>query len=182
MYTTLGAPSGAVDGSKGARSGTESLMSALIVPLSTLLIGFPPCGILGAGPGGLRPGRVTRQLAEQLGLGGAELLVAQRALLMQFIELVELVEHGRLRRRWWRWRLLILRRGLLILRRGLLVLLLLLLLLKVCDALVLIGLRARRLFPLPAECLPTAYAVPPTAAARSNGRRRLNMTCLLRPC
>ena len=69
-------------------------------------------------------------------------------------------------RRRWRWRLLVgLRRGLLIL----------LLLLKVRDALVLIGLRGRLRFPLPAECLPTAYAVPPTAAARSNGRRRLNM-------
>src|SRR5215470_9726575 len=31
-------------------------------------------------------------------------------------------------------------------------------------------------------CRPAAYAPPPTTAARSNGRRRLIMTCLLRRC
>src|SRR5580704_452751 len=85
------------------------------------------------------PGRVSRSAAEQLGLGGGELLVTQRALLMQVVELVELIEHGRLCRRWcrWRWRW-----------RGRLVLLLLL---KVRDALVLIGLRVRLLFPASAR-------------------------------
>ena len=40
VHTTLGAPSGALGGSKGAQSGTESLMSTLLVPVNTLLIGF----------------------------------------------------------------------------------------------------------------------------------------------
>src|SRR5580704_4598812 len=97
------------------------------------------------------PGRVSRSAAEQLGLGGGELLVTQRALLMQVVELVELIEHGRLCRRWcrWRWRWRWRRRRLLVgLRWGLLVLLLLL---KVRDALVLIGLRGRLLFPASAR-------------------------------
>src|SRR5215469_2528830 len=34
MYTTLGAPSGALGGSNGVQSGTESRMSTLIVPLN----------------------------------------------------------------------------------------------------------------------------------------------------
>jgi len=38
MYTTLGAPSGALGGSKGAQSGTESLMSTLVVPRNGLPI------------------------------------------------------------------------------------------------------------------------------------------------
>ena len=71
---------------------------------------------------------------------------------MQVVELVELIEHGRLCRRWcrwrWRWRWWRLLVGLR--RRGLLVLLLLL---KVRDALVLIGLRVRLLLP-PPELLP----------------------------
>src|SRR5437016_4410078 len=139
MYTTLGAPSGALGGSKGAQSGTESLMPTLMVPSNALLIGFSSAfsvPVLVAAPG-----RVTRSAAEQLGLAGGELLVTQRALLMQVVELVELIEHGRSLRRGrlgWRWR------WLLVLRRGRL------LLLKVRDALVLIGLRVRLLFPLPA--------------------------------
>ena len=40
MYVTLGAPSGALGGSKGAQSGTESLMSTLMVPSNALLSGF----------------------------------------------------------------------------------------------------------------------------------------------
>ena len=34
MYTTFGAPSGALGGSKGDQSGTESRMSMLMVPLN----------------------------------------------------------------------------------------------------------------------------------------------------
>src|SRR3954454_23604381 len=37
-YTTLAAPSGALGGSKGDQSGTESRMSTLILPLNGLLI------------------------------------------------------------------------------------------------------------------------------------------------
>src|SRR4051812_26365521 len=37
-YTTLGAPSGALGGSKGDQSGTESRMSTLILPLNGSLI------------------------------------------------------------------------------------------------------------------------------------------------
>src|SRR3954449_12686827 len=36
-YTTLGAPSGALGGSKGDQSGTESRMSTLIVPLNGVM-------------------------------------------------------------------------------------------------------------------------------------------------
>src|SRR6478609_3062414 len=35
MYTTLGAPSGALGGSNGAQSGSESRISTLIVPLNS---------------------------------------------------------------------------------------------------------------------------------------------------
>src|SRR6266568_312796 len=37
MYTTFGAPSGAVGGSNGDQSGTESLISTLTVPLNCSL-------------------------------------------------------------------------------------------------------------------------------------------------
>src|SRR5215469_1177275 len=153
-YTTFGAPSGAVGGSKGVQSGTESLMSTLMVPLNALLIepvsrpAFPVPVVVP-----LCPRRGLGSATEQLGLGGGEFLVAQRALLAQFVELVELIDHGRsLRRGRLRRGLLVLRRGLLVLRRGLLVLSLLLLLrLKVREALVLLGFRVRLLFPPPAR-------------------------------
>src|SRR5215831_13522186 len=148
MQTTLGAPSGAVGGSNGVQSGTESLMSTLMVPLNALLIepvsrpAFPVPVLVP-----LCPRRGLGSATEQLGLGGGEFLVAQRALLAQFVELVELIDHGRSLRRGR------LRRGLLVLRRGLLVLLLLVLLLrlKVGKALVLVGLRVCLLFPPPAR-------------------------------
>jgi len=97
MYTTLGAPSGAVGGSKGAQSGTESLMSTLMVPWNALLIRPVSVRRFAWYPGpnrapGSSPG--TGSAAEQFGLGGGELRVAQRALLVQFVELVELIEHG----------------------------------------------------------------------------------------
>src|SRR5215472_15837242 len=122
MYTTLGAPSGALGGSNGAQSGTESLMSTLMVPRNGLPIALFPrsANFCGTSARTGRPGLPGHpgSAAEQFGLGGRELRVAQRALLVQFGELVELVEHG------WpgrggllRWRLLVL------LRRGLLVLL-----------------------------------------------------------
>src|SRR5215475_10280624 len=138
MYTTLGAPSGALGGSKGAQSGTESRMSTLMVPLNALLIG-PPVSVRPSSVPVLvllpaaRPGSA----AEQLGLGGGELLVGQRALLAQVVELVEPIDHGRS-----------LCRGRL--RRWLLVLTLLLLRLKVREALVLLVLRVLllRRFPL----------------------------------
>src|SRR5215467_973933 len=132
----------------GAQSGTESRMSAFMVPLNALLIGSPvsgwrarcrSCALVRAGRRG--------SAAEQLGLGGGEFLVGQRALLAQVVELAELIEHGRsLRRGRLRWWLLVLRRGLLVLRRGLLVLLLRL---KVRDALVLLGLRVLLLLRFP---------------------------------
>src|SRR5215467_11380970 len=143
MYTTLGEPSGALGGSKGAQSGTESRMSTLMVPLNALLIG-PPVSVRHPRCRSwcFCPAALLGSAAEQLGLRGGELLVSQRALLAQLVELVELIEHrrslgrGRLRR----W-LLVLRRWLLVLllvlRRGLPVLTLLLLYLEVRDALVL---------------------------------------------
>src|SRR5437763_4858585 len=67
--------------------------------------------------------------AEQLGLGGRELVVGQDALLVQRRQLVELVEHGR-RLRWSRGR----RRRLLLRRRRLVRLLLF----QIVDALVLV--------------------------------------------
>src|SRR5690349_12428841 len=119
----------------------------------------------------VRPGH-PGSAAEQFGLGGGELRVAQRALRMQFGELVEqssmdgpagaaccgggcwyccgggcwyccCCSRSAMR---WSWSA------------------------SACAASSLCR----------PECLPTAYAVPPTAAARSNGRRRLIMTCLLR--
>src|SRR5215471_7622121 len=155
MYTTLGAPSGALGGSNGAQSGTESLMSTLMVPRNGLPIALFPRSAISVVPrpepgARVHPGRPGS--AEQFGLCGRELLVAQRALLVQFGELVELVEHGwPCRSGLLRWRLLVLRL-LVLLWWGLLVLLLLvLLLLEVRDPLVLIGLRLRRLFPPPAR-------------------------------
>src|SRR5262249_15138024 len=136
MYTTLGAPSGALGGSNGAQSGTESLMSTLMVPRNGLPIPLLPVRRstwLPARTG--RPGLPGHpgSAAEQFGLGGRELRVAQRALLVQFGELVELVEHGRpCRGGLLRWRLLVL------LRWGLLVLLLLVLRLLVLLLLVLL--------------------------------------------
>jgi hypothetical protein len=50
MNTMLGAPCGALGGSKGAQSGTESLMSVLIAPLNGLLIPLFPPGPLGHPP------------------------------------------------------------------------------------------------------------------------------------
>src|SRR5262249_49131080 len=41
MYTTLGAPSGALCGSNGVQSGSESRMSTLIVPLNGSLLTYP---------------------------------------------------------------------------------------------------------------------------------------------
>src|SRR5215472_6193564 len=156
MYTTLGAPSGALGGSNGAQSGTESLMSTLMVPRNGLPIALFPrsANFCGTSARTGRPGLPGHpgSAAEQFGLGGRELRVAQCALLVQFGELVELVEHGRPRRSRWRGLLVLLRRRLLVLLllvlRGLLVLLLLVLLLfEVRDALVLIGHGLRRLFP-----------------------------------
>src|SRR5262252_8542148 len=142
MYTTLGAPSGALGGSNGAQSGTESRMSTLRVPLNALLIGSPvsvwACSVPVLVPHA-RAGRLG-SAAEQLGLGGGELLVGQRALLAQVVELVELIEHGR---SLCRGRL---RRWLLVLRWRLLVLLLRL---KVRDALVLLVLRVLRFLRFP---------------------------------
>src|SRR5215813_5208927 len=151
-YTTFGAPSGALGGSNGVQSGTESLMSTLMVPLNALLIG-PPVSVRPSSVPVLvlLPAALLGSAAEQLGLGGGELLVGQRALLAQ---LVELVEHGRSlgRGRLRRW-LLVLRRWLLVLllvlRRGLPVLALLLLRLEVRDALVLLVLRVCRFLRFP---------------------------------
>ena len=42
MYRTFGAPSGALGGSNGDQSGSESRMSTLIVPLNGLVISFLP--------------------------------------------------------------------------------------------------------------------------------------------
>src|SRR5690348_1247950 len=141
MYTTLGAPSGApgrlerrpvrhrvpdvdADGSLKRRvHRIPRFRSASSVPV------LVPCAFAA------RPGSA----AEQFGLGGSELLVGQRALLAQVVELVELIDHGRSRcrgrrrRGWW---------------RGLLVLLLRL---KVRDALVLVRIRVRLLLPPPAR-------------------------------
>src|SRR5215468_10160486 len=147
MYTTLGAPSGALGGSKGAQSGTESRMSTLMVPLNALLIG-PPVSVRPSSVPVLvlLPAALLGSAAEQLGLGGGELLVGQRALLAQLVELVELIEHGRsLCRGRLRRRLVLL----LLLRRWLLVLTLLLLRLKVREALVLLVLRVLLLRRLP---------------------------------
>src|SRR5262249_34869153 len=97
MYTTFGAPSGALGGSNGVQSGTESLMSTLMVPLNALLIDSvspSACSVPALEPHAPSPGR-RGSAAEQLGLGGGELLVGQRALLAQFVELIELIEHGR---------------------------------------------------------------------------------------
>src|SRR5262252_7116891 len=149
MYTTLGAPSGALGGSNGAQSGTESRMSTLRVPLNALLIGSPvsvwACSVPVLVPHALAG--CLGSATEQLGLGGGELLVGQRALLAQVVELVELIEHGRplCRGRLRRW-LLVLRRGLLVLRRGLLILLLRL---EVREALVLLVLRVLRFLRFP---------------------------------
>src|ERR1022692_4664222 len=87
METTLGAPAGAVGGSNGVQSGTESLTSTLIVPLNGLLT---LCSSIYA----------DGWSAEQLGLGGSELVVGQGALLMQGRELVQLIEQGRPGGRW----------------------------------------------------------------------------------
>src|SRR3954451_9846352 len=46
-YTTFGAPSGALGGSNGDQSGTESRMSTLILPLNALLIMPFPCSSRG---------------------------------------------------------------------------------------------------------------------------------------
>src|SRR6516165_833072 len=144
MQTTLGAPSGALGGSNGDQSGTESLMSTLTVPLNALPI-FPRsvrwvCVVARPEPGARdHPGH-PGSAAEQFGLGRGELLVGQRTLRVQFGELIELVEHGRSCRSRLRRRglLVLLRWGLLVLlRRWLLVLLLLVLLLfEVREALV----------------------------------------------
>src|SRR5215468_8859175 len=144
-YTTFGAPSGALGGSNGVQSGTESLMSTLMVPLNASLIGPVSARESRCRPGGLRPRRGGRSATEQLGLGRGELLVGQRALLTQLVELVELIEHGRSLCRGRLWR------GLLVLRRGLLVLRLLLLRLEVREALVLLVLRVLRLLRSPAH-------------------------------
>src|SRR5262249_15392083 len=126
----------------GAQSGTESLMSTLMVPLNALLIDpvYPSaCSVPVLEPHVPSLGR-RGSAAEQLGFGGGELLVGQRALLAQFVELIELIEHGR---SLCRGRL---RRGLLVLRRRLLVLLLCL---EVREALVLLVLRVLRLLRSP---------------------------------
>src|SRR5215813_12130282 len=147
-YTTFGAPSGALGGSNGVQSGTESLMSTLIVPLNASLIG-PPVSVRPSSVPVLvlLPAALLGSAAEQLGLGGGELLVGQRALLAQLVELVELIEHGRSlgRGRLRRWLLVLL----LVLRRGLPVLALLLLRLEVRDALVLLVLRVCRFLRFP---------------------------------
>src|SRR6516165_7184812 len=146
MYTTLGAPSGALGGSKGAQSGTESRMSTPTVPLNALLIGSPGLRTASSAPV-LAPRALAVRLgsvAEQLGLGGGELLVGQRALLAQLVELVELIDHGRsLCRGRLRWR------RLLVLLLLLLPVLALLLRLQVGEALVLLGLRVLLLFRFP---------------------------------
>src|SRR5215813_14273490 len=49
MHTTFGAPSGALSGSNGAQSGTESRISTLIVPLNGTLI-LAPLASLGKDP------------------------------------------------------------------------------------------------------------------------------------
>src|SRR5262245_43815826 len=148
MYTTFGAPSGALGGSNGVQSGTESLMSTLMVPLNALLIDSvspSACSVPALEPHAPSPGH-RGSAAEQLGLGGGELLVGQRALLAQFVELIELIEHGRSLCRGRLRRGLLVLLLLLVLRRGLLVLLLCL---EVREALVLLVLRVLRLLRSP---------------------------------
>src|SRR5487761_1447124 len=102
MYTTFAAPSGALGGSNGDQSGTESRMSMLIVPLNGSLTCRPSLNLLTCVysswrviPAQRAPGGRAASLnsgAEQLRLGGGELVVGQRALLVQGIELSQLVE------------------------------------------------------------------------------------------
>src|SRR3954469_9655881 len=63
-YTTLAAPSGALGGSNGDQSGTESRMSVLITPLN----GLPIIGSSGLLPGGARvtPWRHCRRCSNTL--------------------------------------------------------------------------------------------------------------------
>src|ERR1700730_10895267 len=91
-YTTRGAPSGALGGSNGVQSGTESLMSTLIVPLNgSLTLQFLPSSLTAhvSSQGTAARAVADRRcsLAEQLGLGRGELVVGQGALIMQGGEL-----------------------------------------------------------------------------------------------
>src|SRR5215472_525780 len=80
MQTTFGAPPGAFGGSKGDQSGTESLISTLMVPLNGLLTVTPSPAGLGIGASG-----------ENLGLSLLELGLGDDAAVLQVGELRELV-------------------------------------------------------------------------------------------
>src|SRR5215470_4330996 len=61
MYTTFGAPSGALGGSNGVQSGSESRMSTLIVPLKGSPTMHPFCSPGRTGP--RAPRRSTRRVS-----------------------------------------------------------------------------------------------------------------------
>src|SRR6516165_7278988 len=81
MQTTFGALSGAFGGSKGDQSGTESLISTLMVPLNGLLTmsSFP------------QPVWKFGESGENLGLSLLELGIGDDAALLQVSELGKLV-------------------------------------------------------------------------------------------
>src|SRR6516165_1210715 len=81
MQTTFGAPSGAFGGSKGDQSGTESLISTLMVPLNGSLTVSPFPQLVW----------IFGESGENLGLSLLELGVGDDAALLQIGELGELV-------------------------------------------------------------------------------------------
>ena len=129
-----------------------------------------PAGITSSGEYNTERGEVSLLGADQLGLGRRELLVGQDALLVQSRQLIQLVDNGRSARRG--------RRG----RRFF----------GACcggaccccsRSLMRASWSASASAAAPcsrAALFPTMYAPPPTTAARISGRRRLNITYLLR--
>src|SRR5215468_11473489 len=110
----------------------------------------------------LRHGSAAHQLCFRCG----ELFIAERALLVQRRDLLQLIGHGEPGRR------SSLRRRRLLRRRGLLGLLLL----QCADSLVLIGLVRGPLIRFAGLMVARYVGPPPTTAARMSGRRRLNIT------
>ena len=64
MYTTFGAPSGALGGSNGDQSGSESRMSTLIVPLNGSAIEGLLCWIGAGNAAGRSSRRIPCQQSE----------------------------------------------------------------------------------------------------------------------